>query len=868
MERNNNVVKSKSVFCKGQLRNNEIFVWCFTAVVASLCYLNSISGDFVHDDIFAITSNSDVTGKNPLFDVFKHDFWGRPMSAEASHKSYRPLCILTFRLNYAISTDPLGFHVVNIILHALVTFLVAYVCRSILFLSVDVSLMAGLLFAVHPVHTEAVSGIVGRADLLAAVLFLLSFICYTRSLDVRWLWYEEFPKIYQPELFFCSLLLAGAAMLCKEHGLTVFGLCILYDAFVCCRRGLSRMLRERSFNEGCLPLVRRLIVVTIVVTALMSFRIWIMDGTTPSFIEQDNPASFSPYLLTRCLTYSYLWVFNAWLLLAPITLCYDWQIGSIPLVESISDCRNLATIAFFFVAVCFFIRCYRCFQANVQTPLNTIISCLLLVIMPFLPASNLFFRVGFVVAERILYIPSIGFCIGVAYGIHMLLAKYRHYRPIIIALFVCLFSCLVLKTWQQNKTWLSRESLFRSGVSTLPHNAKAHYNYANYLKDSGQNDQAAIHYHKALDLYPNHPSAHNNLGTLLSLTNPRGAEFHFREAIRLLPNHRSALRNLGSQLFNNNHKEEGIQIMTEALNADPYNLDVLMSLADMMVDVENWSEAERYYQAVMQEKPDFANAYNNFGAFLFKRGNIHESLDYYHWALELDSTHTIAMVNAAKSLRQLGRNGEAENMYKQALSVRFDVGTADQMALFYYKSGRISDALSVFEQLQISAPNDTNSKLHHAQVLANANDFDKAESLLLEILQYEPDHLEALRQVANVLGVKGRHKQAVPYQLAAIETARSIESADVISKLYFDLGNHYKDAKMYLEALKSYNESLQFDEDQPRAYLNIGAVYHLQGDLISAAWNYEKVLSKEPDNTMAKDNLKKAKRLLQKKSGH
>lgn len=73
---------------------------------------------------------------------------------------------------------------------------------------------------------------------------------------------------------------------------------------------------------------------------------------------------------------------------------------------------------------------------------------------------------------------------------------------------------------------------------------------------------------------------------------------------------------------NNNHKEEGIQIMTEALNADPYNLDVLMSLADMMVDVENWSEAERYYQAVMQEKPDFANAYNNFGAFLFKRGTF------------------------------------------------------------------------------------------------------------------------------------------------------------------------------------------------------------------------------------------------------
>lgn len=76
------------------------------------------------------------------------------------HTAFIENDIVSFRLNYAISPDPLGFHIVNIILHAFVTFLVGYVCRCVLFLSIDVSLIAGLLFAVHPIHTEAVSNIV------------------------------------------------------------------------------------------------------------------------------------------------------------------------------------------------------------------------------------------------------------------------------------------------------------------------------------------------------------------------------------------------------------------------------------------------------------------------------------------------------------------------------------------------------------------------------------------------------------------------------------------------------------------------------------------------------------------------------------
>ncbi|XP_045667818.1 protein O-mannosyl-transferase TMTC1-like [Ursus americanus] len=115
------------------------------------------------------------------------------------------------------------------------------------------------------------------------------------------------------------------------------------------------------------------------------------------------------------------------------------------------------------------------------------------------PASNLFFRVGFVVAERVLYMPSMGYCILFVHGLRKLCTCLNRWGA--TTLTVCTALLLLVFSWKtvkQNETWLSRESLFRSGVQTLPHNAKVHYNYANFLKDQGRNWEAIYHYRTAL----------------------------------------------------------------------------------------------------------------------------------------------------------------------------------------------------------------------------------------------------------------------------------------------------------------------------------------------------------------------------------
>ena len=126
-------------------------------VVATLAYLNSLSCGLVYDDIGAIRKNMDLRPNTPWWNLLYNDYWGQPMGDELSHKSYRPLTVATFRLNYMLhELEPLGYHLVNVLLHSAVVYLYVLLC-GVVFSEVWPALIAGLLFAVHPIHTEAVS---------------------------------------------------------------------------------------------------------------------------------------------------------------------------------------------------------------------------------------------------------------------------------------------------------------------------------------------------------------------------------------------------------------------------------------------------------------------------------------------------------------------------------------------------------------------------------------------------------------------------------------------------------------------------------------------------------------------------------------
>lgn len=154
----------------------------------------------------------------------QNDFWGTPLSDSGSHGSYRPLCVLTYKLNHLFGGfKPVGYHLINVLLHCLATGLVVKVARVLLppFWGPAI---AGALFASHPIHTEAVAGIVGRADLAACNFYLLAFLAYSKH--VTW---RESNELKSWITLVATILLSAAAVLCKETAVTALLLCAIYD---------------------------------------------------------------------------------------------------------------------------------------------------------------------------------------------------------------------------------------------------------------------------------------------------------------------------------------------------------------------------------------------------------------------------------------------------------------------------------------------------------------------------------------------------------------------------------------------------------------------------------------------------------------
>ncbi|XP_045144405.1 protein O-mannosyl-transferase TMTC1, partial [Echinops telfairi] len=891
------------------------------------CYGRSLQGEFVHDDVWAILHNPDVQPDAPFgWGIFANDFWGKGMAENTSHKSYRPLCVLTFKLNiFLTGMNPFYFHAVNVILHCLVTLVLMHTCDKAVFKHRGLAFVTALLFAVHPIHTEAVAGIVGRADVLAGLLFLLTFLSYNRSLD-QCGGGECFPRTTSPFFLLLSLALGTCAMLVKETGLTVFGVCVVYDLFSLSHKeenssngvaqhcspqqpgtlqpsstaahshrengkhrlphrgawgachsplpvdtkssGLPvspgapwstmRSLTTSSSRNVLLtmkPFLKRAALVICYVMVILYLRLWIMGGSMPLFSEQDNPASFSPYILTRFLTYSYLLAFNVWLLLAPVTLCYDWQVGSIPLVETVWDIRNLATLL---LAVVMALLSAHCLTAVKRLEHKEVLVGLLFLVFPFIPASNLFFRVGFVVAERVLYMPSMGYCILFVHGLSKLCTWLnRCGATTLIVSTMLLLLLLSWKTVKQNEVWLSRESLFRSGVQTLPHNAKVHYNYANFLKDQGRSREAIHHYRTALKLYPRHASALNNLGTLTRDT--AEAKMYYQRALRLNPQHNRALFNLGNLLKSQEKKEEAILLLKDSIKYGPEFADAYSSLASLLAEQERYKEAEEIYQAGIENCPDSSDLHNNYGVFLVDTGSPEKAVAHYQQAIQLSPSHHVAMVNLGRLYRSLGENNVAEEWYIRALQVTRAAEILSPLGALYYNTGRYDEALQIYREAAALQPSPKELRLALAQVLAVMGQTKEAEKMTNHIVSEETGCLECYRLLSAIYSKQEHHDKA----LDAIDKALQLKPKDpkVVSELFFTKGNQLREQNLLDKAFKSYRAAVELNPDQAQAWMNMGGIQHIQGNYVSARAYYEKALQLVPDSKLLKENLAKLDRL-------
>lgn len=209
---------------------------CLAVIVGIVwaVYSNALGGAFCFDDEYAVVLNRDVLPSTSPSHVWQDDFWGNNITSKGSHKSYRPLCVLSFRADrvlgdwwYNTTTEKAVpahysalYHTSNVAHYTVACALVFAFGLRATGGDVLASLLGTCLFAAHPIHTEAVTGIVGRAEILCVILMVLALEAYVRAAR---------PKATRWHWMLVSMALVVAATLTKETGLTTVGVLATYD---------------------------------------------------------------------------------------------------------------------------------------------------------------------------------------------------------------------------------------------------------------------------------------------------------------------------------------------------------------------------------------------------------------------------------------------------------------------------------------------------------------------------------------------------------------------------------------------------------------------------------------------------------------
>ncbi|KAM8976134.1 protein O-mannosyl-transferase TMTC4 [Pelodytes ibericus] len=694
---------------------------CLIGLLALVCFANSYNGNFVFDDSEAIINNKDIREETPIGDLWLHDFWGTKLSSNASHKSYRPLTVLTFRINYSVAggLHPVGFHVVNIILHCLVSVLMLDVF-SMLFGSVAGSnknkkityapkapFLAASLFAVHPIHTECVAGIVGRADLLCALFVVLSFLGYCKALPGS--------NAARSSVFWVvfSIFLGAVAMLCKEQGITVLGLNAVFDIFVICKLNMLECIQEvlrrdriseniTFLNKG---LISRISLLAAGGVSMLYVRWHIMGTGPPVFTDVDNPASFADDLLVRVVNYNYYYSMNGWLLLCPWWLCFDWSMGCIPLIKSFCDWRLIAPAALW---CCLFGLMYQAICSNDVQKRRILTLGLGFCLIPFLPASNLFFRVGFVIAERVLYLPSIGYCMILTYGCSKICKQVKN-KKLVAAAVLGILMLNVVRCISRSNQWKSEELLFNSALPVCPLNAKVHYNVGKNLADRGLQTAATQYYREAVRLNPKYVHAMNNLGNILKERDElQEAEQLLSRAVSIQPDFSAAWMNLGIVQNSLQQYEAAEKSYLTAIKYRKRYPDCYYNLGRLYADLNRHMDAMNAWRNATYLKPEHSLAWNNMIILLDNTGNLAQAEAIGKEALKLLPKDHSIIFSLANVLGKAQKYKESEDSFLKA--IEYNPSSASyhgNLAVLYHRWGNLELAKKYYEtslKLDPSAP--------------------------------------------------------------------------------------------------------------------------------------------------------------------
>lgn len=495
-------------------------------LVVAICYANSLSNEFILDDKAIVVANPAIRSIRPL-QFLTAPYWKQEQGAGI----YRPLTVFSFSIDYALwQLWPAGFRLTNLLLHALNGFLVFLLVRSMAVRPLA-ALAAMLIYAAHPVHTEAVAGIVGRSELLAALCFLSG-----------WLFFRRGQTAIPAALFALSLL-------SKENAI-VFPAIIAIDMFL---------------SQGCefrkvLAAWRRFAVVAVVAAAYLVLRISVLGGFGISAPAQYQGGRLS--LVERWMTSGRVFLEYFRLLFMPVEVAGDYDFNAIP-IAGVLDWDAWVGILIV-IGTLFSAWFYR--RRNPAVAMGLIFP-----ILALLPVSNWILPISVLMAERFLYLPLFG--VALALGIAFSEIQNGEHRKIIGAgAFLFAFTlCL-----SHNYVWRNEFTFYENMIRVVPENAKGRLGYGFTLIEAGRRGEAEQQLEIGLRILPDNPALLSTLA--LARTTPNDCSRAFpllNRALQINPEHGDSLRRLADCLYREGDKAQAALTYQRAVDNSPFP-DALM----------------------------------------------------------------------------------------------------------------------------------------------------------------------------------------------------------------------------------------------------------------------------------------------------
>jgi tetratricopeptide (TPR) repeat protein len=657
--------------------------WGLPAIVLGLAlvvYLNAIPNGFVFDDVVLISQNrefreSALREREWLAWFGRYYWWG---AKNAAVDLYRPVTILSYVANLrAFGLDPKTFHAMNLALHAVVSVLVLALGQRLI--GRWAAFLGAALFAVHPLHTEAVSSIVGRAELLAALFGLAALLCALRAArpeESRWI---SFTVV--------ALVFFALGLLSKEHVAT-----------------LPVWLALALFAGSGNRLTRRsgLLLVLFFATAIAHVLLWravvIAWGGPSPVHELNNPTVAGPawqrWLTAAAVTFRYAWLF-VW----PARLSPDYSYAEIVPSRTVGT-AEAAGLLLIMAVLLTAAGCYRRHRGLALT--------IAFVPVAFFVVSNFPFPIGTIMGERLTYLPSVGACLAAGWALSRIGWPERLGAssgpdggadlPAIFApglgwraraaLGLCIVAILGygVRTLVRNPDWRDQVALFESARAVSTRSFKIKVNLARAALEQRRPEVAKSVLEEALRLSPRPDVAaavYLALGdTYVAMGQPERSIDAYRSAIDSPPKTLPPYFALAQAYMALGRPELALEQYRIAGADFPDAVEPRHNLGSLLWRMGRKAEAEQYLLEALRLKPDYSSSRIALGGLLLATGRPLAAVEQFEAALRLKPNDPRALYGMAQATQRLGRDDAAREYARRAAAAGLQARDGDPGRFF------------------------------------------------------------------------------------------------------------------------------------------------------------------------------------------